>query len=105
MRRIRCGAVARASQPSLWAGARSGRPRAPLRAPFATHTRGLTARFPFDRLLIFGMNIRRLVDGAQLGYVQEDDGTFFMEFREYAAAMNTVYICKVRRSSRAAAMA
>ena len=51
------------------------------------------------------MNIRRLVDGAQLGYVQEDDGTFFMEFREYAAAMNTVYICKVRRSSRAAAMA
>ena len=27
--------------------------------------------------------------------MQEDDGTFFMEFGEYAASINTVYVCKV----------
>jgi hypothetical protein len=33
--------------------------------------------------------------------VQDDDGTFFIEFREYAAAINTIYVCKVGALTRA----
>lgn len=31
----------------------------------------------------------------QLDYTPENDGTFFIEFTQYARAMNTVYVCKV----------
>lgn len=35
----------------------------------------------------------------QLDYTFDDDGTFFMEFADYAAHINTVYVCKILRDA------